>query len=110
MFTISSMTPLLLSQSVEKQAFVESASPSPKLDAVLVSTDITIASKMVDPFSHHIPPQSYRDESIVSYSCCLVLLICLLKSKQEYIKTNKNAESDEDDSEPPDHFLVKWLK
>lgn len=107
MFTISSRTSLLLSWLVGKQAFVKSVLLSPEPNAVLASTDITIISKMIDHSSYHIPSQLCRDESVVIYSCYLILLIHLLKSKQEYIKTSQNAERNEDDSKPPDHFLVK---
>ena len=77
---------------------------------MLALTHVTITSKMIDQFSYYMPLQSCQNEAIVSYNCCFVLLICLLKSKQKYIKTNQNVESDKDDNEPVDHFLVKWLK
>lgn len=80
-FTISSMTSLSLSRLAGKQSFVKSVSLSSEPDIVLVSTDVTMISKMIDNSLYHIPPQFCSDGSVINDSYCFVFLICLLKSK-----------------------------
>lgn len=55
MFIINDMSPVLVDWLARKQAFVENISLNLILDIVLLLTNVTITSKMVDHFSYYIP-------------------------------------------------------
>ena len=55
MFIINDMSPVLVDWLARKQAFVENISLNLILDIMLLLTNVTITSKMVDHFSYYIP-------------------------------------------------------